>query len=316
MAEISVIVPVYKVEPYIHRCLDSILAQTYDDFELILVDDGSPDNCGAICDAYAEKDSRIHVIHQKNGGLSAARNTGIDWVLANSDSGWITFIDSDDWIHPDMIAALYRAATENGVKVSMCGFANTYGETPEVPQNDYEVKLYAPDDFLTSVAWAKLYHKSCFETVRYPVGKLHEDEYTTYRILFQLDRFAVLDIPFYFYFQNQNGIMRSVWTPRRLDAVQARKEQTDFFKKNGFERAYHLTAVDYFATILKNRENIRNSDLERRQKRKYSGYLLRCLRKASWDYRDIYMKHEHGVYLEAYPALTWVYRNAKKLMGR
>lgn len=96
MSEITVVVPVYKVEQYLHRCIDSILVQTYRDFELILIDDGSPDSCGMICDEYAKSDSRIHVIHQENGGLSAARNAGIDWAFANSDSQWLTFIDSDD----------------------------------------------------------------------------------------------------------------------------------------------------------------------------------------------------------------------------
>ena len=105
---ISVIVPVYKVEKYLSRCIDSILAQTYTDFELILVDDGSPDNCGKICDGYAEKDNRV-VIHQGNGGISAARNAGIDWAFENSDSEWIAFIDSDDWVHPLYLECLYNA---------------------------------------------------------------------------------------------------------------------------------------------------------------------------------------------------------------
>ena len=108
MGRISVIVPVYKVENYLHRCVDSILGQSFADFELILVDDGSPDNCGSICDAYAVKDSRIRVIHQENGGLSAARNAGIDWVFAHSDSQWLTFIDSDDWIHGSFLQILHR----------------------------------------------------------------------------------------------------------------------------------------------------------------------------------------------------------------
>ena len=101
MPEISVIVPVYKVEQFLHRCVESILRQSFYNFELILVDDGSPDSCGDICDAYAAKDNRIHVIHQKNGGLSAARNSGIDYVMAHSDSHWLDFVDSDDWVHPD-----------------------------------------------------------------------------------------------------------------------------------------------------------------------------------------------------------------------
>jgi glycosyltransferase involved in cell wall biosynthesis len=113
MPAISVIVPVYKVEKYIHRCVDSILGQTFTDFELILVDDGSPDSCGAICDEYAAKDSRV-VIHQENGGLSAARNAGIEWSFDHSNSGWMTFIDSDDWVHPQYLELLHRACLENG----------------------------------------------------------------------------------------------------------------------------------------------------------------------------------------------------------
>ena len=129
MPEISVIVPVYKVENFIHRCVDSILCQSFHDFELILVDDGSPDSCGEICEDYAAKDSRIHVIHQKNGGLSAARNTGIDWVLANSSSHWISFVDCDDWVHPDFLKGLYSSAEQTLCKISACGFYRTEGES-------------------------------------------------------------------------------------------------------------------------------------------------------------------------------------------
>ena len=120
MPTISVIVPVYKVEKYIHRCVDSILNQTFSDFELILVDDGSPDNCGAICDEYAAKDSRVVVIHQENGGLSAARNAGIDWAFANSDSQWLSFIDSDDWVHPEYLQKLLDTAVNNSAEVAFC----------------------------------------------------------------------------------------------------------------------------------------------------------------------------------------------------
>ena len=110
MPQISVIVPIYKVEQYLERCVDSILNQTFTDFELVLVDDGSPDNCGAICDEYAKKNERIVVIHKENGGLSDARNAGIEWALNNSGSEWITFIDSDDWVHIDYLEYLYNSA--------------------------------------------------------------------------------------------------------------------------------------------------------------------------------------------------------------
>ena len=106
MPKISVIVPVYKVEKYLRRCIDSILNQTFNDFDLILVDDGSPDSCGDICEKYEKTDNRITVIHRENGGLSAARNSGIKWALKNSDSEWITFVDSDDWLHPDYLKIL------------------------------------------------------------------------------------------------------------------------------------------------------------------------------------------------------------------
>ena len=118
MAKISVIVPVYNVEKYIHKCLDSILKQTFTDFELILVDDGSPDNCGNICDEYAKKDNRIFVVHKKNGGLSAARNSGIDWAFQNSDSEFITFIDSDDTIAENYLEKFMNAMDNNADIVS------------------------------------------------------------------------------------------------------------------------------------------------------------------------------------------------------
>ena len=135
MPQISVIVPVYKVEAFLHRCVDSILCQSFSDFELILVDDGSPDSCGQICEAYAAKDSRIRVIHQKNGGLSAARNTGIDWVMANSGSHWLAFVDSDDWVHPDFLQTLYTAAEQTLSKISACGFFRTEGE--DFPEQNF-----------------------------------------------------------------------------------------------------------------------------------------------------------------------------------
>ena len=118
MAKISVIVPVYKVEQYLNRCIDSLLCQTFSDFELILVDDGSPDACPAICDSYAEKDARVHVIHQANGGLSAARNAGIEWSLQKSDSEWISFVDSDDWVHERYLESLFSAVRETGAEVA------------------------------------------------------------------------------------------------------------------------------------------------------------------------------------------------------
>lgn len=241
--KISIVVPVYKVEKYINRCVDSILAQTFTDFELILVDDGSPDNCGAICDDYAAEDSRIHVIHQKNGGLSAARNAGIDWVFTNSDSEWITFIDSDDWVHAKYLESLQQAAQHSHSEVVIGGFECTEGENPDVDESKLSEtmwnveRFYCEQNVTATVAWGKLYKKHCFQKIRYPVGKLHEDEFVTYRILFQYDTVAVIKQPLYAYYQNPEGITGSKWNPKRLDWFEARQEQLSFFKGR-FGNAY------------------------------------------------------------------------------
>ena len=192
MPTISVIVPVYKVEPFLSRCVDSLLNQTYRDFELILVDDGSPDSCGDICDRYARQDSRVHVIHQQNGGLSAARNTGIVHCLEESSSDWLAFVDSDDWVHPQYLQRLMEAAEETGCRISVCGFYRSSGEAiPEDPESApvaMEAEAYYCSQIhegVTAVAWNKLYHRSLFKHLRYPIGKLHEDEFTTYRAVYE-----------------------------------------------------------------------------------------------------------------------------------
>ena len=146
MPEISIIVPVYNVEKYLQRCVDSILAQTFSDFELLLVDDGSPDNCGEICDWYATQDDRVHVIHQKNGGLSAARNAGIDWAFSNSDSQWLNFIDSDDWVHPQYLEVLKNAVDKDGTDLSITKLHRTDHYEKMFPQ-EYSSWTEAPENF-------------------------------------------------------------------------------------------------------------------------------------------------------------------------
>lgn len=259
MPIISVIVPVYKVEKYIHRCVDSILGQTYSDFELILVDDGSPDNCGAICDEYAAKDSRVVVIHQQNGGLSAARNAGIDWAFAHSDSQWLSFIDSDDWVHPEYLQRLLDAALEHDVSVSICGYAETSGPNPTIEPAALAPTLWNVEDFYiqhnvnATIACGKLYHKESFREIRYPVGKLHEDEFTTYKILFAFDSVAVISAPLYAYFANAEGITKSGMTRFRLDGFSAIEEEIAYLQKAGFDRASRSQICKY---ILKLRDKL------------------------------------------------------------
>ena len=236
MPTISVIVPVYKVEKYIHRCVDSILAQSFTDFELILVDDGSPDNCGAICDEYAAKDSRVVVIHQENGGLSAARNAGIDWTFANSDSEWLTFIDSDDWVHPEYLSILYQAVLNYQVKISICSFVRVENNAaPELVYQPFTIKTpewvyLRKDNLVTAYACGILYSRNCFEEIRFPEGKVFEDLFTTHKIFFSVDRIAYTDTTLYFYYVNENSITLENWKPSRLDQIEAFEELQKTFR--------------------------------------------------------------------------------------
>lgn len=252
MPNISVIVPVYKVEPFLHRCVQSILDQTYRDFELILVDDGSPDRCGELCEEYGRLDSRVRVLHQENGGLSAARNAGIDWAFANSDSRWLAFVDSDDWVHPAFLQTLYDTAEQTLCKISACGFYRTGGEA--LPQaQDFSVVSLSADDYycgqmhdgVTALAWNKLYHKSLFKCLRYPIGKLHEDEFTTYRAIYGAGKIGVTPARLYAYYQNPEGIMRSQWNPRRMHMLEAFEQQIAFAQETGNARLLNKTAEQY-----------------------------------------------------------------------
>ncbi len=220
---ISVIVPIYKVEAYLRRCVDSILAQTFTDFELFLVDDGSPDRCGDICEEYAKIDSRIRVIHKENGGLSDARNAALDVATGE----YITFIDSDDWVAPNHLESMLTALQKHDADMAICNF-------PKVYEDGHEEPMYCPsntvrllngenifDTILQPVAWNKLYKASIFRTLRYPVGKLYEDVFIYHDVLAQVNRAVYTGQGTYFYFLRQGSIMRTAYTPRFMDIVEA-----------------------------------------------------------------------------------------------
>lgn len=255
MPKISVIVPVYKVEAYLARCVESILAQSFSDFELILVDDGSPDRSGAICDEYAKKDPRIVVIHQKNGGLSAARNAGIDWAFAYSDSQWLSFIDSDDWVHPEYLERLLNAAMDHDVSVSVCGYVSTEGEEPVIAPEEMNPTIWETETFYVernvnaTIACAKLYRKECFRSMRYPLGKIHEDEFTTYQVLFPFPSVAFIAAPLYCYYVNPNSIIQTGQSRWRLDTYDALEQQIEYFQRNGFQAACRCQARMYMMIV-------------------------------------------------------------------
>lgn len=263
---ISVIVPVYKVEAYLPQCVESILNQTFSDFELILVDDGSPDNCGAICDEYAAKDSRIRVIHQKNAGVSAARNVGLDWVFANSNSPWITFVDSDDMLIPTCLAHLYQyAQQENGDITATYGqiFTNDI-ELVQAPSHviSYQIlsgkeaciHFYQESEVVSAFPWGKLYRRALFTDFRFPVGKVYEDEALVPKLLYTAGKVVVLRSWLYGYRQRQDSIVHIPFSPQRFD---------------------HLTAIDSCMSFFEERGAYEIADLVRVRKQKYQAkYML------------------------------------------
>lgn len=257
MAEISVVVPVYKVEQYLERCIDSILSQTFDDFKLILVDDGSPDKCPQICDEYQLKDSRVKVIHRKNGGLSAARNSGISWVLNNNLTEWITFIDSDDWIHPQYLELLLTSAQIAKTDVTVAAFSiiDAYSEKFEkIVTNKFQV--LNTEDFFTNTqlhpisACGRLFKTHFFKKVQFPEGKIHEDRFTTYKILFQCDNITYVEYELYYCYENEHSITRAEWSPKRLDDILALEEQLKYFKKTEYRRSYSFIMHEYASLLL------------------------------------------------------------------
>ena len=217
---ISVIVPVYNVENLLKRCVDSILAQTYENLEILLVDDGSKDSSGAICDAYAAKDSRVHVIHKENGGQSSARNMALD--VAKGE--YIAFVDSDDWIVPDAYEAMLDQARKHGVKLVCAGRFDVSGETMEVTPGLCPGKqevLSAREmlgriflwDNCDSAPWDKLYHRSVFRDIRFPAKSGSEDVAVVYLLVEQAGRVAMLDKPVYYYFHRANSTTTGKLSP-------------------------------------------------------------------------------------------------------
>ncbi len=257
---VSVIIPIFNVEKYLSRCVDSVLAQTHQNLEIILVDDGSQDDCPTLCDEYAFKDERIKVIHKENGGLSDARNAGID--IAKGE--WLTFVDSDDAISPIFIERLLGCVTEKGLKLAQCGYTRFELELPN-EVNVLKTSLVNSKEIIENIdtatntaAWNKIYHRSLFNSVKFPFGKIHEDVATTYKLFYQCESVGLLDGGLYYYFHNPDSITTSKIKLNKLDLIDAYKEQTEFFKdKLGYENIYADACnrlVTLFGTLISYKE--------------------------------------------------------------
>ena len=242
---ITVIVPVYKVEPYLQKCVDSIINQTYTNLEMILIDDGSPDRCPTICDEYAQKDNRIKVIHQDNSGLAQVRNVGID----NAQGEYITFIDSDDFVVPNYVELLYKGLDKFNAEMSiasLCIYRDVAKfEKSTEPDDFFEISKEKCIEQYTSIktnpfisAWNKLYKRELFSSIRYPNGKLYEDAFTTYKLIDKAKKIVFTPSKLYFYRINPQSILGQSFNEKHYEMVEAFRSGFEFFnQKRDYEAA-------------------------------------------------------------------------------
>jgi len=241
--KVSVIIPVYNVEQYLMQCVKSVLAQTYDNIEVLLIDDGSLDHSGELCDTLAQQDSRIRVYHKLNGGLSDARNYGLDHCVG----AYISFIDSDDWIADDMIEHLMNALLQNEADIAICGYVKAYKnikifqnlKDQKLKRNEALEKLLTNTEFQDHV-WTMLYRSELWSDIRFPVGKYYEDIRTNYKLFLKADTIVTIATSPYYYRQRGNSIVKGTFRDYRFQQLEA---VNDLLKVPEFEKDSKLSKI-------------------------------------------------------------------------
>ena len=291
MSVISVIVPVYNAEKYLERCIDSILRQTFSDFELILVDDGSKDGSGRICEKYAGNDHRIRVIHQENKGQASARNRGV----SNAVGEWIVFVDSDDMIHQQMLEYLYRAVISSNTKLAVCKAV----EGKECPTDFYSNQEYqcsvvqadenrllhwctdkdidAADKYVYWIVWGKLIHKSIMKSFPFEVGRIYEDNAVVFKWLYTADNIAVCNNDMYFYYVNKEGTTKGNYSIQKLDWLWALEEQIKFYKKIRYYHLINAVGIRFIREAMREYDNIQNYLQDKTESAKLRRRIVRFL---------------------------------------
>lgn len=260
---VSVIVPVYNVKDYLRPCVDSIIGQTYQELEILLVDDGSTDGCGDLCDEYQQKDSRIQVIHKPHGEVSSARNAGLEICKGE----YVSFVDSDDVLHPQFIECLYKACEAEQCAMAICRFrTDTNWDRPLIEGAHTERKkaaefvehYYDRDHNQIIVVWNKLYRREVIGDIRFPEGKIHEDEYTTVKYVYRAQSIVFVDEVLYCYTKRPGSIVHQEFNLKRLDMLGAYLERREFYHENGEtqweirEEYFYLSALlDYYSKLKK-----------------------------------------------------------------
>lgn len=321
---VSVIVPTYNAEKYLDECIQSIVRQTYENIEILLVNDGSTDGSNDICKEWEHRDKRIKTIIQRNGGVSKARNTGIN----NAKGSLLMMVDSDDYISSDMIEVLYEGYTQNDADVVICDFEQ--GENRNHPfsndsasfkQIDFETvmnKAYSSEhDALRFVApWGKLYKKELFNNIQYPEGKIFEDIYITHRLLFKAEKIITTDQKLLYYFNHDDSIMRKPFHLGKLDYLDALLDRIDFFKEKGLKKLEETAYEEYLHSLIWEYSRVRDI--------LHDGNAKEEIRKR---FRNVYKEgysckkypHETSMFLKAFcvnPELIVLYWRASAILKR
>ena len=226
---VSVVVPVYNISEYVSKCLESVLSQGYENLEVIVVDDGSTDESGRICDEAAKRDARVKVYHRKNGGLSSTRNFGI----SKARGKYVALIDGDDFVKRDFVGAMVDAAEKSGAEVAICGYDEFVPEEKVLSGKEVAIKLLVEQENMEIVAWNKLYRRELFDEIKYPAGEKHEDSLTTYKILAKAKKVCYVPKSLYCYVKRSGSIMSEVKLVERLGARhKAAKEAVKYFRED------------------------------------------------------------------------------------
>ena len=275
---ISVIIPVYNVEKYIKRCLESVINQTYKDIEIIIIDDGSTDNSGIICEEYSKRDKRIKVVHTENAGAARARNIGLDMAKGE----YISFIDSDDWIMLNFLSTLLYLCKDNDADIAKCETIDVKDENFKINNNNTEIKIYNSKEIMNSIysqpklfnvaVMNKLYKRKIFENLRFKEGIINEDEDILCKVIYNAETIVITNQVLYCYFLSENSVTRSKFRVKNLDILDIFKDRMEFLKNNGYIEIYRQTEAQYLRIIGIFYYNIFKNDWK--DKEKYLDDLL------------------------------------------
>lgn len=320
---ISVIVPVFNAELYIHKCLTSIINQTYKNIEIIVINDGSEDHSAQLCDEFALQDNRIKVFHQSNSGLSAVRNKGIR--LAKGD--YIGFVDCDDSIHPEMYELLLNNLIKHQTDISICNYSRVFDQdlAGHIRKSNLSIKhqrifffkkeeaferLFSEFYLIMVVPWNKLYKKTVFNNIKYPVGKVNDDEFVIHHIIQASDRFIYTNADLYYYYHNPSSITKAKYNLKRLNKIEAVKDRLLLLQKQSHNELMPKAANAYLNLIILNYDSVKEVYPEKKEVLKE---LIKEFKSGFKSYKS-YLNYKNYVELKLFCITPYMYR--KYISGR